>query len=58
MTNLATLTQVRMKLALRNKMFFFFSVIMPLGFFFLYAGVFAKGRSAYGPLLSGSRTGA
>ncbi len=43
MTNLATLTLVRMKLALRNKMFFFFSVIMPLGFFFLYAGVFAKG---------------
>lgn len=43
MTNLATLTRVRMKLALRNKMFFFFSVIMPLGFFFLYAGVFAKG---------------
>jgi ABC-2 type transport system permease protein len=33
-----------MMLALRNKMFFFFSVIMPLGFFFLYAGVFAKGR--------------
>jgi ABC-type multidrug transport system permease subunit len=32
-----------MQLALRNKMFFFFSVIMPLGFFFLYAGVFAKG---------------
>ena len=29
---------------LRNKMFFFFSVIMPLGFFFLYAGVFAKGE--------------
>jgi len=32
-----------MQLALRNKMFFFFSVVMPLGFFFLYAGVFAKG---------------
>lgn len=43
MTNLVTLTRVRMQLALRNKMFFFFSVIMPLGFFFLYAGVFAKG---------------
>lgn len=42
MTNLATLTRVRMQLALRNKMFFFFSVVMPLGFFFLYAGVFAK----------------
>jgi ABC-type multidrug transport system permease subunit len=43
LTNLATLTRVRMQLALRNKMFFFFSVVMPLGFFFLYAGVFAKG---------------
>jgi ABC-type multidrug transport system permease subunit len=43
LTNLATLTRTRMKLALRNKMFFFFSVIMPLGFFFLYAGIFAKG---------------
>jgi hypothetical protein len=42
LTNLATLTRVRMQLALRNKMFFFFSVVMPLGFFFLYAGVFAK----------------
>lgn len=44
MTNLLTLTRVRMQLALRNKMFFFFSVVMPLGFFFLYAGVFAKGN--------------
>jgi ABC-type multidrug transport system permease subunit len=43
LTNLVTLTRVRMQLALRNKMFFFFSVVMPLGFFFLYAGVFAKG---------------
>lgn len=57
MTNLATLTRVRMKLALRNKMFFFFSVVMPLGFFFLYAGVFAKGdprdvRFFLGPVLA------
>jgi len=40
---LGTLTRTRVRLALRNKMFFFFSVIMPLGFFFLYCGVFAKG---------------
>jgi ABC-2 type transport system permease protein len=57
LTNLATLTRVRMQLALRNKMFFFFSVIMPLGFFFLYAGVFAKGdpdgvRYFLGPVLA------
>jgi ABC-2 type transport system permease protein len=42
LTNLVTLTRMRMRLAMRNKMFFFFSVIMPTGIFFLYAGVFAK----------------
>ena len=57
MTNLVTLTRVRMQLALRNKMFFFFSVVMPMGFFFLYAGVFAKGephavRFFLGPVLA------
>ena len=44
MTNLMTLTRMRVQLALRNKMFFFFSLVMPLGFFFLYSGVFAKGE--------------
>jgi ABC-type multidrug transport system permease subunit len=34
---------MRIQLTIRNKMFLFFSVIMPFGFFFLYAGVFAKG---------------
>jgi ABC-type multidrug transport system permease subunit len=43
LTNFATLTRMRIQLTLRNKMFLFFSVIMPFGFFFLYAGVFAKG---------------
>ena len=43
MTNFLTLTHMRIQLTLRNKMFIFFSVIMPFGFFFLYAGVFAKG---------------
>ena len=57
MTNLITLTGVRMRLALRNKMFFFFSVVMPLMFFFLYAGIFAKGdpnrvRFFLGPVLA------
>ena len=46
MTNFATLTRMRIQLTLRNKMFLFFSVIMPFGFFFLYAGVFAKGSPA------------
>src|ERR1700686_3023444 len=48
---------MRVRLALRNKMFFFFSIVMPLGFFFLYSAVFAKGEPrvvAYllGPVLS------
>ena len=57
MTNLVTLTRIRMVLALRNKMFFFFSVVMPLLFFFLYAGIFAKSdplrvRVFLGPVLA------
>jgi len=44
LTNLASLTRMRIQLALRNRMFFFFSVIFPLGMFFLYAGIFAKGN--------------
>jgi ABC-type multidrug transport system permease subunit len=44
LTNFLTLTRMRVQLTLRNKMFLFFSVIMPFGFFFLYAGVFAKGN--------------
>jgi ABC-type multidrug transport system permease subunit len=52
-----TLTRMRIQLTLRNKMFLFFSVIMPFGFFFLYAGVFAKGepqvvRFFLGPVIS------
>jgi ABC-2 type transport system permease protein len=48
---------MRIQLTLRNKMFLFFSVIMPFGFFFLYAGVFAKGiplvvRYFLGPVIA------
>lgn len=43
MKHFGSLTHMRILLTLRNKMFLFFSVIMPLGFFFLYSGVFAKG---------------
>ncbi len=46
MTNFLSLTRMRIQLTLRNKMFLFFSVVMPFGFFFLYAGVFAKGQPA------------
>ena len=38
---------MRVQLAFRNKMFFFFVIIMPFGFFFLWLGVFAKGIPAY-----------
>jgi len=57
LSHLATLTRTRVRLALRNKMFFFFSVVMPLGFFLLYCGIFAKGvpqsvRFFLGPVLA------
>ena len=57
MKHFLTLTNMRIRLTLRNKMFLFFSVIMPFGFFFLYAGVFAKGdprgvRFFLGPVIS------
>jgi len=42
LNHLILLTGMRIRLALRNKMFFFFSIVMPLVFFFLYAAVFAK----------------
>jgi ABC-2 type transport system permease protein len=46
-----------MRITLRNKAFLFFSLVMPLTFFFLYGSVFAKGQPqavAYlmGPVLS------
>jgi len=52
-----TLAAVRIRITLRNKAFLFFSLIMPMAIFFLYAGVFAKGKPvavAYlmGPILS------
>jgi ABC-type multidrug transport system permease subunit len=48
---------MRIQLTLRNKMFVFFSLVMPFAFFFLYAGIFAKGqpqvvRFFLGPVLA------
>jgi ABC-type multidrug transport system permease subunit len=45
---------MRIRLALRNKMFFFFSIVMPFGFFFLWLGVFAKGIPNYCAFYLGS----
>ncbi len=46
MKNIWILTAIRMRLALRNKAFFFFSVVMPLLFLFFFATVFGKGESS------------
>ncbi|HUE57924.1 MAG TPA: ABC transporter permease [Candidatus Udaeobacter sp.] len=43
MKNFVALTRMRIHLALRNKMFFFFVLVMPFAFFFIWLGVFAKG---------------
>jgi ABC-2 type transport system permease protein len=55
--NFAALTRMRVQLAFRNKMFFFFVIVMPFAFFFLYATVFAKSVPAIvgfylGPVLA------
>ena len=57
MSNFAALTHMRIRLALRNKMFFFFSIVMPCIFFFGYLGFFGKSvpaGAAYflGPVLA------
>ena len=43
MKHVGQLTRIRILLALRDKTFAFFVALMPLGFFFLYSGVFARG---------------
>ena len=43
MKNFVALTRMRIRLAMRNKMFFFFLIVMPFTFFFLWLGVIGKG---------------
>ena len=45
------LTVSRMRLAMRNRAFLFFSLIMPLTFLFIYAGIFGRGRAQAVPYL-------
>jgi ABC-2 type transport system permease protein len=45
------MTVSRMQLALRNRAFLFFSLIMPVGFLFIYAGIFGRGNSQAMPYL-------
>ena len=57
MRNFAALTRMRIQIAFRNKMFFFFVIFMPFTFFFLWLGLLAKGipaRCAFylGPVLA------
>ena len=53
MKNAIALTINRIQLAMRNRLFLVFSLIMPMIFFFLFLGVFAHGiQSAMPPLLA------
>ena len=45
MSNVWTLTKMRVRLALRNRAFFFFSILMPLIFLFGAATFFGRGGS-------------
>jgi ABC-2 type transport system permease protein len=45
------LTVSRMKLAMRNRAFLFFSLVMPLAFLFIYVGIFGRGRAQAVPYL-------
>jgi len=44
MRNTWALTKIRLRLAMRNKMFLFFSLVMPLGFLFFFVALFGRGR--------------
>lgn len=57
MKHIWTLTAARMRLALRNRAFIFFSLVMPLAFEFVFLGIFGKGDPAavsylFGPVLA------
>jgi len=52
--NTWTLTKVRVRLAMRNRTFLFFSLLMPLGFLFFFVMVFSKGDSPWTAYILGS----
>jgi len=52
--NTWALTMTRMRLAMRNRAFLFFSLIMPLAFLFIYAGIFGRGNPRDLPYLLGA----
>lgn len=47
MGNTWALTKIRLRLAMRNKMFLFFSLVMPLGFLFFFVALFGRGRPGW-----------
>ena len=54
MKNAWTLTKIRMRLAVRNRAFIFFSLILPLALVFLFLGAIGRGRTAAVPYLLAS----
>lgn len=52
--NTWALTKVRVRLAMRNRTFLFFSLLMPLGFLFFFVMVFSKGDSPWTAYILGS----
>ena len=48
-----SLTLSRMRLAMRNRAFLFFSLVMPLAFLFIYMGIFGRGKAQAAPYLLG-----
>jgi ABC-2 type transport system permease protein len=54
MRNAWTLTKVRMRLALRNRAFIFFSLVFPMIFLFLFLGLFARSNLAAVPYMLAS----
>ena len=62
MKTILTLAAMRIRITVRNKAFLFFSLVMPMAFFFLYCGVLAKGeipkiRYLLGPVIAMSVMG-
>jgi ABC-type multidrug transport system permease subunit len=48
------LTKIRVRLAMRNRTFLFFSLIMPLGFLFFFVTIFSKGAPAWTAYILGA----
>ena len=54
MSHTWTLTKIRLRLAMRNKMFLFFSLVMPLAFLFFFVPLFGKGQAGWTAYILGA----